>query len=122
MAASSGGGSGVGAYGASAGYGQGGGYSLGSGYYGRFLKIRNSTKYVQNGLDNISRTFERVKNLLNWAHPSKTHAVLVVMLLLSLLVLPVLLPAAVAPGPSACDATQLASSVSPAVRASISRV
>ena len=67
--------------------GRGGAYSLGTGYYGRFLKIRSSTKYVQNGLDNIARTFERVKNLLNWAHPSKTHAVLVVMLALSVLFL-----------------------------------
>ena len=36
--------------------GQGGGYSLGSRLLRRFLKIRNSTKYVQNGLDNISCT------------------------------------------------------------------
>ena len=64
-----------------------GGYSLGTGYYGRFLKIRSSTRYVQNGLDNIARTFERIKNLLTWAHPTKTHAFLVVMLVMSLIFL-----------------------------------
>jgi hypothetical protein len=53
-----------------------------TGYYGKFLKIRRSTRYVQNMMDNICRTFERIKNLLSWSQPQKTRAVLYVLLFL----------------------------------------
>ena len=58
-----------------------------TGYYGKFLKIRRSTRYVQNMIDNVCRTFERIKNLLSWSQPEKTRVVLYVLLCMAFLFL-----------------------------------
>lgn len=55
--------------------------------YGKFLKIRRSTRYVQNMIDNVCRTFERIKNLLSWSQPEKTRVVLYVLLCMAFLFL-----------------------------------